>query len=285
MLTTKQVEKILAKSVAWHENRRKGLGGSDMKVVMEGTEEERHALYLNKITPTPEDYKDPLKNIVAVQMGSFTESLNVYWTEKYHDVKIVSRNKVFSNHRCPVIRASVDGIIKKPVLLGGRNVLYEAKHCSHFYQKQPEKILQRYYWQLQAGMLACDANEALLAVFFGNNSHEVFEVSRHEDDVSKMIGRANDFWNNVEMRKPPPLAEPVVAPLTSIGKKVDMTGNNRWASAAWTWLDRKEAAKLFNDSTKDLKSMVESDTTEAKGHGVVVKRDKAGSLRITPEQI
>jgi hypothetical protein len=63
-------------------------------------------------------------------------------------------------------------------------------------------------------------------------------------------------------------------------REVCLEGNNAWASSAADWLQHRLAAKKHAEATAGLKELVEDDVARAFGHGVEVKRSKAGALSI-----
>jgi hypothetical protein len=89
------------------------------------------------------------------------------------------------------------------------------------------------------------------------------------------------FWDCVQSKTPPAGFAPQAAPVPRGQlRTVDMTGNNQWASAAVDWLNNQAASKTFDKAQKELKSLVTADVGTASGHGITVKRNKAGSLTI-----
>jgi len=86
------------------------------------------------------------------------------------------------------------------------------------------------------------------------------------------------FWECVQNGIAPVIvAQKYTGP---VDRKVDMTGNNVWASAAAEFLKNQAAAKLFETAKAELKEMVPVDAVEAFGHGIAIKRSKTGSLTI-----
>ena len=63
-------------------------------------------------------------------------------------------------------------------------------------------------------------------------------------------------------------------------REMCLEGNNAWASAAADWLECREAAKRHASAAASLKGLVESDVPRAFGHGVEIRRSKAGALSI-----
>jgi hypothetical protein len=64
------------------------------------------------------------------------------------------------------------------------------------------------------------------------------------------------------------------------GVQLCLEGNNAWAAAAADWLECREAAKRHATATASLKGLVEDDVTRAFGHGVEIRRSKAGALSV-----
>ena len=60
-----------------------------------------------------------------------------------------------------------------------------------------------------------------------------------------------------------------------------MTGSNAWANYAVQLQSNSTAKKLYDDAVANLKKLVEDDVAEAFGHGIKIKRDKRGALRIS----
>ena len=100
------VAAALEHSDDWYAQRRKGLGGSDAGKVMRG---EWAELYDQK---TGASEGDDLSNVLPVQMGSWTEALNVYWFEKQTGLKISILNCDHITHpKHKFMRANLDGWI------------------------------------------------------------------------------------------------------------------------------------------------------------------------------
>ena len=63
-------------------------------------------------------------------------------------------------------------------------------------------------------------------------------------------------------------------------REVCLEGNNAWAAHAADWLIHRDAARKHQAATASLKDLVEPDVARAFGHGIEVKRSKAGALTI-----
>lgn len=155
--------------------------------------------------------------------------------------------------------------------------IFEAKHVSAF--AKPDEIQSRYYPQLQHCMLVTGAEKAYLSVFYGTLKWECYEVAADPLYQAQLVAAERAFWACVESGEPPVVIN-VPAPVEAI-RRVDMTGSNAWGSAANVWLSNKGYAGAFEKASKELKGLVEADVVEAFGHGVTIKRNKAGSLSIS----
>ena len=63
-------------------------------------------------------------------------------------------------------------------------------------------------------------------------------------------------------------------------REVCLEGNNAWASAAFDWLEHRDAAKVHASACSCIKTLVEEDVARAFGHGIEAKRSKSGAITI-----
>jgi predicted phage-related endonuclease len=257
----------LEKSAEWHAERAKGIGGSDAKRVMEG---DWYALWMEKTgRAEPED----LSNVLAVQMGSWTEPLNVHWFGKVtgKHVAIGVEPVVSPDHAW--MRANLDGWCEADW------AVFEAKHVSAW--DKADNVVSRYYPQLQHCIAVTNADRAFLSVFYGNNKHEWYEVERDDVYIAELVEREQAFWAHVQDDIQPENPNAVQASISLDDmREVEMTGDNAWADLAATWLETRDAAKRFRDADKGIKHHVPEDARLAYGHGIQVKRASNGSLTI-----
>ena len=260
------VVKQITHNAEWHKARLAGVGSSDAAKVMNG---EWHSLWMQK---TGRAGPDNLDDILAVQMGSFTEPLNLYWFGKMTGIATAECKERLTHPEHPHMHCELDGNTKDgPV---------ECKHTSQF--SKPEEILARYYWQLQHQMAIAGASQIYLSVFYGNSRWEYYPVARDDGVIANMITQEAEFWRHVTEDIEPQHTEPVVAPTISMDdmREVDLTGNNEWAAAAADWLENKSAKAKFDKAAKSLKSLIEPDVKLATGHNITATRSKNGAIRI-----
>lgn len=248
--------------------RRKLIGGSDANILMGGDPDKVLKLWKEK---TGQEEPDNLDDELRVQMGVFTEPFNVQWFEKKTARKVTSRGDQRVNLDHPFMGCTLDG------LTDDGETVFEAKHVNGFWKQ--EALLEYYHPQLTHNMLVCGVRKAVLSVFFGNDKWEKFEVPLDDIYASILVDVEEKFWASVK-ENIPPIAKKINSPVVPV-KIVDMTGNNEWANAAVDYQANMAASKTFEAAQKKLKSMVLEDVMEAYGHGVRLKRDKAGSIRFS----
>lgn len=251
----------------WHAARRLGIGGSDANVILGGDEERLIRLWKEK---TGQIEPENLDDVLAVQMGVFTEPFNRAWFQKQTG-RIVERagdTAVATQH--PFMRANLDGITDA----GG--TYFEAKHLSAFAKE--EDALRRYMPQLTHCMLVCGIERAVLSMFLGTMKWVAIDVELDPLYAAQLIAAERAFWANVETKTPPAVIN-VAAPVEAV-RRVSFEGNNSWAVHAHIWKSNKGYHKAFEVAAKSLKEMVENDVLEASGHGVCITRSKNGSLTI-----
>ena len=250
------------------EFRSKLLGGSDANTIMSGDEEKILKLWKVK---TGQEADDDLSDILPVQMGVFTEPFNIEWFTKQTGRHVTNNGDQRSSDRHSYMGCTLDGLTDEGL------TVFEAKHVSAF--AKDDEILDRYYPQLTHNMLVCKVKKAVLSVFFGNHKWEMFEVNLDDLYADILVGAEEKFWKCVQ-DKTPPVAVRVSAPIDAV-RRVDMTGNNAWASNVVQLQQNVLGKKLYDEATANLKKLVEDDVMEAYGHGIRIKRDKRGALRIS----
>jgi predicted phage-related endonuclease len=248
---------------------RRGLvGGSDANTIMGGDEERIMRLWQEK---RGEIEPENLSDVLPVQMGVWTEPFNCQWFEKQTGKKVTSQGESRLCLDYPFMGSTLDG------LTDDDTSVVEFKHVSAF--AKPEEILDRYMPQLHHNMIVCGLEKAYLSVFFGTLKWDKFEVTKDPIYASILIGAVENFWACVKSGTPP-VATKVKSPVEAV-RRVDFSTNNMWANFAQQYKDNVQYNKLFEEASKGLKSLVEEDVVEAFGHGIIIKRDKKGSLRLT----
>jgi|TARA_R110000824_G_scaffold81763_6_gene205370 predicted phage-related endonuclease len=251
---------------AWHDERRKGIGGSDATSIMAG---QWNKLWLNK---TGTDNGPDLDGILPVAMGTFTEPFNRKWFTRQTGLAVSTVNcdhLVHTHNRH--MRANLDGR-----LMGA---IFEAKHIGQ--DDTIDNALKKYHWQLIHNMYVADMDFAYLSVFFGNRRWEMVKIEQDTAQLGTLMEWENEFWQHVETGEEPENRNAFgVTPKVNLDlmRDIDMTGNNHWANLAATYLETEVDANHHDRAKKQLKKLVTEDVKSATGHGVTIKRSVSGSL-------
>lgn len=258
----------LGLTAAQLEQRKGALGGSDANTIMGGQEDRLLQLWREKRGEAePED----LSGILAVQMGSFSEPLNVAWFEKQTGLAVSVESLPPCDKGPPFMRCTLDGWIPE------RGAVFEAKHCG--VRNSDAELFARYVPQLQHNMICTGARSAFLSCFKGNGDWFFMEYEQDDAYAARLIAAEESFWECVRIGTPPcPLPpEPTPKPVGVV--EYSMQGNNAWASHAADYQETVLAAERHECAKKALKELVPADASKCFGHGIELRRDKRGALR------
>jgi predicted phage-related endonuclease len=250
--------------------RRKGIGASDAKAIMSG---DWVALWQDKMgLAEPKEILSPWD--AAVRHALEPLVLDDY--EARNDRALTRRGEAVVSADYPILRCTLDGFDPQmgPV---------DAKALNIWTPGDPEQwCIEMYTGQMQHQMFVMGSSRGALHVSLGMKRPTSIFFERDDFFLNEYIEKCREFWRYVETKTPPPGgAEAMMEPAPPEKMRtVDMTGNNSWSAAAADWLSTVSAAKTFKRSEASLKEMVEADVKEAGGHGIVIKRSKAGSLSI-----
>lgn len=249
--------------------RNKGLGASDANIICGGDPEK--ILHLWKVKRGEAEAED-LSDILAVQMGTWTEALNIYWFEKQTGKRVTSRKEKFAHPKHPFIVCRPEGLVD------GTTAILECKHVGAFHY-DIATIRARYLPQVAVQMACCGAERAYLSVFSGNNKWECDTIERDPIYEQEVLAALRAFWRHVEEGTPPVDLPEAHAPVPhALLRTVLMSGSNIWGAAEVQYLDNEKQAKLFEDAKKSMKELIEEDVGEATGNLLKIKRSKSGSL-------
>jgi hypothetical protein len=218
-----------------------------------------------------EELPEDLSHVWAVRLGEVTEALQLDWYEERHQQEISRRGEVVIHPEIEWAACTLDGWITEigcPI---------EAKHVGG---REPiEVVIDRYQPQMQWIMTVTAADQIALSIIVGASAPIIEFIERDDNYCNEAIIRGDQFMACVRERRPP--VELPAVPLPADAKAVyDMTGQNEWAFHAGEWIQTYNAAKLNDQSSKLLKSMVPPDAHKCFGHGVRITRDRAGRLSL-----
>ncbi len=262
--------------------RRNSIGGSDANIIMSGNDAKVIQLWREK---RGEAEPENLRDVLAVQMGSYTEPLNVAWFEKQTGRSVITRAESLSKLAKfapePFMSCTLDGFVRELETDDSFTTLpegvFEAKHVGT--RSTDAEIFARYVPQLTHNCLCTGARYAFLSAFKGNGDWCMFEYTLDDDYAAALIEAERAFWQCVQTGEPPAPLPPPPPPKPVGVVEYDMASSNTWAAHAGEYLDTMLAAQRHASAKDELKALVPADASHAFGHGISVKRDKRGALR------
>jgi len=250
------------------------IGGSDAARIIKG---DWLSLWNEKTGKVqPED----LSNQFNVQLGKWTEPFHRNWVaEKIleTDIDVCVGQNPHQEH--DFIRAQLDG------WLPAVDTFIEFKHSNS--NTTLDSGLEWWLPQLAHYCAVMGRNECYISYIAGNTGPNVHKITVPDDYIDNLILKELEFWWHVTEDQPPadrPApsegGSSVAGLLIDDMRTVDMDGNNMWADMARTLVDTKPIVDAHEAAKKGIKSLIDDDVREAFGHGVVIRRDKRGSLRL-----
>ena len=264
--------------------RRKGIGGSDAKVIVGNDSKAWAALKDEKINDVRTQF-DPDSRF-RMDLGTAVEPVIL---DRLHDqaVKLTTRGKSVSFEAAPRFRCTLDAetVHGFPV---------ETKF--HTGAKTIDELVDFYFPQLQHTLLVTGASSLFFAVAFGMYGRfEFTTVSQDAAYQNAYLERGLMFvqycWHDG------PLPEgmtasgavgTVLAPsVPRVRHHVWPTGNNEIADLAGKWLENADKVAIFTKAAADLKEATPRDATTATwlgadGVGIKITINKAGAKSIKP---
>lgn len=178
----------------WLKWRTKGIGGSDVSVLM-GLNKFRSVfqLWLEKTGQVePEETESDYTHF-----GNVLEPIVKQEFTKRTGLKVRSKKAILQSEEYPFMLADLDGVIQKD----GEMVIFEAKTASAYKQDIWEQgVPVEYQLQVQHYMAVTGAKKAYIAALVGGNHFYYHEVLRDEKLIEIIIKVEAAFWReNVEM--------------------------------------------------------------------------------------
>lgn len=258
------------------EDRKNFVGGSDANIIMNGTPEDvADLLAIKRSEKKPKNLDD----VLAVQMGTYTEEFNRIWYSRKTGRPVTNVGERRVHFLYDWMAQTLDGMT---TVGDGIEAIYEAKHTSE--RSGMEQLVERYYAQLQHAMVVSNLSWSVLSVFFGNGRWDCAEVPFDEAYADRMMNRERIFWDcRVNGRRWPDLPDPPrpdIAEVLKLSKPVDMSTNNHWCDLAATLRHLKPMTERYSATVEELKSLVDREVKVSFGAGVSARVAKNGSVTL-----
>lgn len=184
----------------WLEQRRLGIGGSDVAAIM-GLNDFRtpYQVWADKVLGVSEDISD----VPAVHWGNMLEGLiGEEYQNLHQDRKVRRVNGIATSIGRPWAQASLDFEVKDPEL--GWGVL-EIKTAGINRSSDWDDGVPVYYQTQVAHYLSVTGRPfADVAVLIGGRDYREFRIMRDEEDIAAVNEAVDEFWhNNIEANTPP----------------------------------------------------------------------------------
>lgn len=255
----------------WLAYRRRGIGGSDVAVLM-GISPFRTArdLYYDKRNIAA--VEDNERNWVAMEMGHLLEDMVAKIFERKTGYPVYQIKKMFYHPDYPFMLADIDYFATLPdgstVLLEIKTTNYNAR--DHWWKDGKEIVPVYYETQGRHYMAVMDIDRIFYCCLYGNNEKEVIirEIQRDFAYEEEMIYLEENFWNNhVQAMEPPPYTEDGDLILESVHRysgpadyAAEIRLNLETSSKLSRYLELQEKKKNLKEQTK----VVENDLQRIK---------------------
>lgn len=274
--------------------RRNGIGGSDARIVLHGTPEERYALWQEKVG---EKKPSKIMSDWAAALRHTTEGLQLDWYEHVMpDHRVTRRGEVVISADYPFMRCTLDGFVEP---LG---VPINAKHISRWTKEAREWAIEHYTPQATHEAICLKADTGLLSLIHGEKEPEILSVEVDVFYRERMIAAERAFWHCVQTREPPPdtaeLAVPKVAievkklrrvemPLFTDPGWQDFVQRNNFAvdlaNEIMAFHDTRKAHNAHMVAREKIKDLLPSDVGELTRGPFTAKRSRANAITMTEE--
>lgn len=146
-----------------------------------------------------------------------------------------------------------------------------------------DTIIARYQPQLHWQMMVTETDKCALSVIMGATEPVVEFLTLDTDYAAELMRRAEQFMACVETLTPP-VVLPAPPPPVVATRIYPMDNNAEWRTQAARWVQAYGAAQIAKDAEKQLKALVPADAIKAVGHGIIITRNRAGSLTLKEDQ-
>jgi predicted phage-related endonuclease len=250
-------------------NRCDFIGGSDARIIMGKDEKALLRLWREK---RGEEAPLDLSDVLVVQLGVVTESLNRRWYE-FNSGNRVSDVQRHAVHRSiPWMAATLDGLVRKT------GAVFEAKFMLPWSFSE-EAAAEKHMAQLQHNMLVAGTKKSILSIITGGGKW--IELSIEADPIYQtiLIAAEKAFWRAVKTGETPVLfdCEPPKPRIEAV-RVVDMNASNSWAEFANLFCETRQAHAEHERARSELRALMPEDAKEAIGHGIRAKRSKSGAI-------
>nr|WP_312290843.1 YqaJ viral recombinase family protein [Clostridium chromiireducens] len=196
------------RSIEFHKERQKGIGGSDVGAIM-GVNRHKSIfeIFAEKIS-------DDILEEISLKPSYKNIAESAYWGETLKEVnakeytvrtgkKVRKENKILIDSEYDFMRANID---RKVI---GENSILMCKTSSVFSAKEyeGEEIPANFILQCQHNMRVSGADKCYIASLIGGQRFVIKEIERDDELINMIIEKEKDFWYNHVLKRIPPLID------------------------------------------------------------------------------
>ena len=184
-----------SKSKAWHDERRSGIGGSDVAAALGVSPWKTQLELWGDKTGLVEDL---FEGNEATYWGTVVEKLLAdRFVQDHPDRSLVFPDSMcHEEHAC--LRANIDGLICELSPNNAAIGIWEAKTSARDFKEVPV----HYQLQVQHYMHIYNLKFAIISVLFGGNRYEEFIIERDPTYASDLVPQLLKFWTAVTTKMP-----------------------------------------------------------------------------------
>lgn len=266
------------------QNRRKYIGGSDAKTVLEGDAKAWRALRAEKIDDVRPTFNAGQQLLMDV--GQAVEPLILREFDKKVPLGLLGSQRHIVWKDDPILAFTPDGITAE------RREIVQCKF--HSGDQDILKLAETYKAQLTHEMICANATRMWLAVIFGHYTRFVhMEVRRDEALVEQYLMKAMEFKEFLLTGQIPDTMVDDVAAMHVERKRdhVWPVGDNIVGPLCTEIMDNMTAAVIYEDALDKMKKLIKGSKEYAdcgslkwvnlEGYGVTFKPDARGAVRLS----
>jgi len=276
----------------WHEDRRKGIGGSDSPVILGVSPfKSPYDLWREKIGEV-----EPTEPTPPMLRGKYLEPIiaQIYQERTGHALKVVDEPLVHSH--VEVMRANVDRLIEADDLPGQGVLEIKAPGLKVFSKIKREGVPDYYLVQLQHYLEVADLDWGAFAILNAERWEMLsFTVERDRELGQAIAGECADFWERYVVPGVPPeetldLSEAAkMIPAPEDGVRIIHLDSDEWARAVAELREAREilevAKELENDAKATITAMM-GDLEAVEGGGArIYYRRQAGRKTLDTKRL
>lgn len=185
-------------SPAWHEQRRKGIGSSDVAPILGMSNfSSAYSTWVDKVEGLPDEDNDAMKwgrKLEAVVADEFAE--------RHPEFVVVKPSSMFAHAEHAFMQANPDRLLYagEPSRMVALVEIKTSNYLDDWQDGPPDYVLL----QVQHQLAVMDLPKAWIALLMFGREYREWEVVRDETTVALLVKHESEFWRRVVEKDPPP---------------------------------------------------------------------------------